>query len=180
MSLKEKYENEIVNKLMKELKIDNIHAVPKLQKIVVNSGMGEVIKQKDAIEKMAEAMAVITGQKPRINKAQRAISNFKIQKGMPIGLSVTLRREKMWSFLEKLIKIVLPRIKDFRGVSKKSFDGNGNYSIGLEENTVFPEINPNKIDKVRGLQINIVTSAENDEHGLKLLEMLGVPFKKDN
>jgi large subunit ribosomal protein L5 len=177
--LREQFKNEIRDQLAKSLKKDNILAVPTLEKIVINVGLGEVITNAQALEKTREVLELISGQKPLVTKARKAISNFKIRKGLEIGLKVTLRRDRMWDFLEKLISIVLPRIKDFRGVSRRSFDGEGNYSIGLRDHTIFPEIDPNKVDKIRSLQIIIVTSADNNEEGLKLLEILGMPFAKE-
>jgi len=178
--LKEKYKKEIIKKLKKELGKSNDFAVPNLKKIVINVGLGEVINNSQALETMSEDLKTITAQKPLVTKARKAISNFDIRPGLEIGLKVTLRRDRMWDFFDKLISIILPRIKDFRGVSRSAFDGFGNYSLGIKDHTVFPEIDPNKIEKIRSLQVNIVTTAENDKEGLKLLEVLGMPFSKED
>lgn len=177
--LKEKFLKEIRSELKKELKIGNDLAVPVLEKIVVNVGMGEVISNPPALEKMAADLALITGQKSLVTKAKRAISNFKIREDMSIGLKVTLRRRRMWDFFEKLVGIVLPRVKDFRGVSDRSFDGFGNYSLGIKDHTIFSELDPNKIDKIRSFQITIITTAKTDVEGHKLLKKLGMPFAKE-
>lgn len=177
-SFKEYYKKEIVGKLKKELNLSNDLSVPNLSKIVVNVGLGEAVTNKDSLAKVGEDLAIITGQKAKINKAKKAISNFKVKEGMEIGLSVTLRGDRMWFFFEKLVKIVLPRIKDFRGISRKAFDGYGNYALGIREYAIFPEIDPNKIDKIRSLQIIIVTTAKDDKSALRFLELLGMPFKK--
>lgn len=177
--LKEKYTKEYREELREELKADNIMAVPTLKKIVVNIGMGEAVKNPQAIEKMVEALSLVTGQRPRVNKTNKAISNFGIRPGLEIGLTVTLRRDRMWDFFEKLVAVVLPRLKDFRGVPRKAFDGYGNYSLGIIDHTVFPEIDPNTVDKIRSLQVVMVTTAENNEDGFKLLEKLGMPFAKE-
>lgn len=178
-NLQEKYKTEIIKELQKELGSSNVHSIPRLEKVVVNVGLGEAITNPQALDVVKEELTQITGQKPIITKSKRAISNFKIRVGDKIGLKVTLRKKRMWDFVEKLITIVLPRIKDFRGVSPKSFDGKGNYSLGVTEQTVFPEVDPNRMDKLRGLQVIIVTNAGNDEYGYKLLEKLGMPFIKD-
>lgn len=176
--LKEQYNKEIMPALKKKLGIKNDMAVPALKLIKVNIGMGEALTNSKAIEVMSEALETITGQKPVVTRAKKAISNFKIRQGDEIGLAVTLRGDRMWYFYDKLVTIVLPRIRDFRGVSYKSFDGRGNYSLGLREHTVFPEINPNKVDRIRGLGLTIVTTANNDEGGFELLTLLGMPFQK--
>jgi len=178
--LKETYKKEIVPKLMKKLKIENNMAVPNLEKIVINIGLGEVVKNPQALEKMSDDLSVITGQKPLVTKVKKAISNFNIRPGMDIGLKVTLRHDRMWDFFDKLVTIVLPMVKDFRGLSRRSFDGYGNYSLGMRDHTIFPEIDPNKIDKIRSLQIIIVTTARKDHDGLILLEELGMPFAKES
>jgi large subunit ribosomal protein L5 len=177
--LKEKYNKSLLKELKKELSIDNEMAVPNLKKIVVNIGMGEAVKNPQSLEKMGEDLALITGQKPRVTKTYKAISNFGIRQGMDIGIMVTLRRERMWDFFDKLVSIVLPRLKDFRGVSRKAFDGFGNYSLGVVDHTVFPEVDPNKVDRIRSLQIIIVTSAGDNRKGLALLQKLGMPFAKE-
>ncbi len=153
-------------------------AVPKVLKIVVNVGAGESVVNKGVLEKIQEQLAIITGQKPIITKARKSISAFKIRKGLPIGVKVTLRGKKMESFLEKLIKIVIPRLRDFRGISEKSIDDHGNLNIGFPEQIIFPEIEFDKIDKIRGLEVTIVTDAKNRERGKKLFELMGIPFKK--
>lgn len=179
MTPKERYEKEIVPKLREELGIKNTNAVPKLNKITVNAGLGHFYTAgtKDFSE-FVENFRQITGQKPVINNAKKAISNFKIREGMPNGVSVTLRGKRMYDFIEKLVHIVFPRVRDFRGISPKAFDGNGNYSIGLKEHTVFPEINPDDIVKIHGIQVCINTSAKNDNEGRALLTAFGFPFKR--
>jgi large subunit ribosomal protein L5 len=181
--LKEKYQQEIVEQLKKEFGLTNIFSVPTVKKIVVSMGVSSPTEPRDrkkALENISEQFMIITGQKPVMTVARKAIANFGLRAGDPMGLTVTLRGERMWQFLDKLISIVLPRVKDFRGISKTAFDGRGNYSLGLEEQIVFPEINYDKIERVRGLQVNIVTSANDDQQSLKLLELLGMPFAKDN
>jgi large subunit ribosomal protein L5 len=179
MKLKERFENEIAPKLKKELKLKNVHAVPEFNKIVVNAGLGNFYTSgtKDFSE-FIDNFKSITGQKPVVTKTKKSISNFKIREDMPNGMMVTLRGERMYDFLEKLIHVVFPRIRDFRGFSPKAFDGRGNYSVGIREHVVFPEINPDDIVKVHGMQICITTTATNDEEGYKLLESVGFPFKK--
>ena len=176
--LKEKYQNKIIKELKSELNLKNDLSVPTLEKLVVNIGLGEAVTNQKVIETVSEDLSLITGQKPVITKARKAISNFDIREGLPIGLKVTLRRDRMWDFYEKLVGIVLPRLKDFRGVSRKAFDGFGNYSLGIVDHTVFPEIDTNKIDRIRSFQVIIVTTAEKDEEGFLLLEKLGMPFAK--
>ncbi len=175
--LKTKY-NEIKKDLQEELKISNVMAIPKLTKIVLNSGLGEAKNDKDIIDEMLRDMTMIAGQKPVVTYTKKAISNFKIRENMPIGVKVTLRGNMMWYFLDRLISIVLPRIKDFRGVPLKAFDGRGNYAIGIKEHTVFPEVDPTKVTKIRGLQIIICTNAGNDDNARLLLTKLGMPFQK--
>ncbi|GIW58807.1 MAG: 50S ribosomal protein L5 [Candidatus Dojkabacteria bacterium] len=177
--LQVKFENEIKPELKKLLGIENDMAVPTLEKIVVNAGIGsEYRSNSSVVEEMSEIIATITGQKPVVTKAKKAIANFKIRAGMPNGVKVTLRKDRMWDFYYKLVNIVFPRVKDFRGVSDKSFDGRGNYTVGIVEHTVFPEIDINKLQKIRSLQIVINTTADNDEHAKILLEKLGMPFRK--
>ena len=181
--LKEKYQQEIVEQLKKEFNLTNTFAVPAVKKVVVSMGVSTPTEPRDrkkALENISEQFMIITGQKPVMTVARKAIANFGLRAGDPMGLTVTLRGERMWQFLDKLIAVVLPRVKDFRGVSKTAFDGRGNYSLGLEEQIVFPEINYDKIERVRGLQVNIVTSANDDQQSFKLLELLGMPFAKDN
>jgi len=174
----ENYKKEIVPILMKEMGIKNPLGVPKLEKIVLNVGLGEALKDKAIINKVGKELAVISGQKPVVTLARKAIAGFKLRKGNIIGLKVTLRGERMYNFLEKLITIVLPRVKDFRGISPRSFDGFGNYTLGIREKIVFPEIESAEIGKVRGLEITIVTTAKNNKTGKRFLELLGMPFEK--
>jgi large subunit ribosomal protein L5 len=180
MKLKERYLKEIAPNLQKDLGIKNINAVPRLSKVTVNAGLGSFYTSgtKDFSEFVAN-IAAITGQKPVVTKAKKAISNFKIREEMPNGVTVTLRGERMYDFIDKLVNIVFPRTRDFRGISEKSFDGKGNYSIGIKEHIVFPEINPDDIVKIHGLQACIGTTAKNNEEGLALLRALGFPFKKN-
>lgn len=177
-SLKEKYETEIFSEMLQEFKYKNIHQVPKLVKITLNRGIGEAAHNNKAIDNSIEEFAYITGQKPIVTKTKKSIAGFKIREDIPIGLKVTLRREKMYNFLNKLINLSLPRIRDFRGISKKQFDGRGNYNLGLREQIIFPEINYEQIDKIRGMNITIVTTATNDKEGLALLTKFGMPFKE--
>jgi len=177
--LLEEYNNKIKKEIMQEMGYTNPMQVPTLKKIVVNVGAGESVTNSSAIEEIVEMLTLITGQKPVVNRARKAISSFKIRKGLEIGVSVTLRGERMWHFFDKLVNIVLPRTKDFRGLSYKSFDGAGNYSLGVEDHTVFVEIDSNNVTKIRSLEITIVTSAKNDKEGRLLLDKFGFPFKKD-
>jgi len=177
--LKEEYNNRIKKELMKEGGFKNPMEVPMLKKIVVNVGAGEAVNNKTAIEEIVEILRLITGQKPVVNKAKKAVSAFKIREGMEIGVSATLRGDRMWEFFDKLVNVVLPRTKDFRGLSPKSFDGAGNYSLGVEDHTVFVEIDPNNVTKIRSLEITIVTTAKNDKDAKLLLDKFGFPFKKD-
>lgn len=177
--LKEDYKNRIVGELMKDGGYTSKMAVPGVTKIVVNAGVGEATTNSSAIEEVADVIAQITGQKPVIAKSRKAVSSFKLREGMDIGVYTTLRGEKMWEFFDKLINIVFPRTKDFRGVSTKAFDGSGNYSLGITEQTVFPEIDPNKVQKLRSLQVTIVTSAKSDAEAKNLLDKFGFPFRKD-
>src|SRR3989339_2149307 len=171
MNLKDYYNQEVKKKLMTDLKISNIMAVPKILKIVVNVGAGEAIASKGVLDKIKEHLAIITGQNPVITKARISVSAFKLRKGTPIGVKVTLRGRKMESFLEKLIKVIIPRLRDFRGISQNSIDQNGNLNIGFSEQTIFPEIEFDKIDKIRGLEVTIVTNAKSHERGKKLFEL---------
>jgi large subunit ribosomal protein L5 len=177
--LKEKYKKEIVPKLMEVQGYKNIMEVPKLEKIVVGIGLGEAVSNAKALEGAEKDLPIITGQKPIVTRSKKSIANFKLREGMPIGLKVTLRQEKMFDFLDRLINVVLPRGREFVGVPRNAFDGRGNYTLGLKEQTIFPEIEYDKIDKVRGLEITIVTTARTDEEGRLLLELLGMPFSKD-
>jgi large subunit ribosomal protein L5 len=177
--LKEKYVKEIAPRLMQERGYRNIMEVPRLEKVVVSIGLGEAISNAKALEGAEHDLPIITGQKPIITRSRRSIANFKLREGMPIGMKVTLRRERMYDFIERLVNMVLPRMREFRGVPRNSFDGRGNYTLGFKEQTVFPEIEYDKIDKVRGLEVTIVTTARTDEDGRLLLELLGMPFSKD-
>lgn len=176
--LRKKYKEEIIPAMMKKFNYKNPMAVPKLEKIVVNIGVSEAVQNPSAIESAARDLAIITGQKPIVRKARKSISNFHLRKGMPIGLKVTLRGDRMYAFLYKLINIALPRVRDFQGVSPNSFDGRGNYTLGIKEQLIFPEIEYDKIDKIRGMDITIVTTAKTDEEAKELLTLLGMPFKK--
>lgn len=176
MEFKEFYKNELKKRWMEIFKISNPMAVPKIVKIVVNVGAGEAVTNRGVLEKIQEQIGLITGQKPIITKAKKSVSAFKIRKGFPIGVKVTLRGKRMLDFLEKLIKIVIPRIKDFRGIPLKSIDKSGNLNIGFREQTIFPEIDYDKIDKIRGLEVTIVTNAKDKEKGKKFFELLGIPF----
>ncbi|BCS98483.1 50S ribosomal protein L5 [Desulfoluna limicola] len=175
--IKNKYQEEVVPKLMETFGYKNLMEVPKLEKIVLNMGLGEAIKNGKIIDSAAAELATITGQKPVITKAKKSIAAFKLREGMPIGCMTTLRNEKMWDFLNRLINISLPRVRDFRGISGKAFDGRGNYSLGVREQIIFPEIDYDKIDQIKGLNITIVTTAKNDSEGKELLKLLGMPFR---
>ena len=175
--LKDKFKNEIVPEMVKEFKFKNNLMVPKVVKTVVNIGLGEALDSSNVVQIVSRDLQLITGQKPIERKAKKSIANFKLREGQVIGLSVTLRGDRMWFFLDNLLNMALPRVRDFRGVSKKSFDGNGNYSLGLQEQVIFPQIDYNEIDKLRGMQINIVTSSDSDTEARKLLELLGMPFE---
>ena len=173
----EYYEKEVKSALMRKFKYKNVMQVPRIEKIVVNVGMGEAIQNIKALDAASHDITAITGQKPVITKAKKSIASFKLREGMSIGCMVTLRRERMYEFYHKLVTIVLPRVRDFKGVSGKSFDGRGNYTLGLKEQTLFPEIEYDKIDKVRGMNITITTTAPSDEEGFELLKLMGMPFK---
>lgn len=175
--LKEKYNQEIKNNLQKKLGLSNVMEVPEIKKITVNMGVGEAVQDKKTIEKAVADLEKISGQKVLITRARKSVASFKIREGMPIGVKVTLRRERMYEFLDRLINIALPRVRDFRGLNRRSFDGNGNYSLGVKEQIIFPEIDYDKIDKIRGLDISITTSAKNDEEGLALLKEFNFPIK---
>jgi large subunit ribosomal protein L5 len=177
--MKERYQTELVPALQESLGFTNIMQVPQIKKVVVNIGMGEALDNPKALDAAVSDLSQITGQKPVVTKARVSIANFKLREGRAIGVKVTLRGERMWSFLDRLLNIVLPRVRDFRGVSRDAFDGRGNYTLGLREQLIFPEIEYDKIDKIRGMEITIVTSATNDEQAAALLEMLGMPFRKD-
>ena len=175
--LKEKYKSEIVAKLEKELNIANINQVPKITKIVVNMGVGEAAADAKALDGAIADMRTITGQQPMVCRAKKSIAGFHIREGMAIGCKVTLRGDRMWEFMDRLLSTALPRVRDFRGINPNSFDGRGNYSLGITEQLIFPEVEYDKIDRTRGMDITIVTSAENDEHAYALLKELGFPFK---
>jgi len=173
----EQYEKEVVPALMRKFKYKNVMQVPKMDKIVINVGLGEAIQNIKALDAASNDVALISGQKPVITKATKSIASFKLRKGMPIGCMVTLRRERMYEFYQKLVTIVLPRVRDFRGVSPKSFDGRGNYTLGLKEQIIFPEIEYDKVDRVRGMNITVATTAGTDEEAFELLKLMGMPFR---
>jgi large subunit ribosomal protein L5 len=176
--LKARFHDEIVPALKDELGLVNVMEVPRLEKIVVNVGLGEAVQDGKAIEGAMGDLSTITGQKPRVNRARKSIAGFKLRQGMPIGAKVTLRGDRMWEFADRLLTVVLPRIRDFRGVNPRSFDGNGNYSIGLNEQLVFPEIDYDDVDEVRGMDITFVTTTNDDDAGRALLTALGMPFAR--
>jgi len=175
--LQDQYKAEIVPKLKEKFGYRNVMQVPRLSKVVVNMGLGDAIENVKVIDTAAAEIAIITGQKPVVTKARKSIANFKLREGVPIGVMVTLRRDQMYHFLDKLIAIALPRVRDFKGVSPKGFDGRGNYTLGIREQIMFPEVNYDKIDKIRGMNITIVTTARTDEEGLELLRLMGIPFR---
>ena len=175
--LKDKYLKEIVPKLIETYKYNNIMEVPKIEKVVVNMGLGEAIQNIKILDSAVKELADITGQKPVITRAKKSIAAFKLRAGMPIGCMVTLRRERMYDFLDRLINLSLPRVRDFRGISGKAFDGRGNYSLGIKEEIIFPEINYDSLDKVKGLNVAFVTTAKTDEEGKELLKLMGMPFR---
>lgn len=177
--MREKYQKEVSPALMKSLGLNNVMQIPRVMKVVVNIGLGEAMDNPKALDAAVTDLTTITGQKPVITKARKSIANFKLREGRAIGTAVTLRGNKMWAFLDRLMNIVLPRVRDFRGISPNSFDGRGNYTLGLKEQIIFPEIEYDKVDKVRGMEITIVTSATTDEQALALLQMLGMPFRKE-
>ncbi|WP_209125325.1 50S ribosomal protein L5 [Alkalihalobacillus sp. BA299] len=176
--LKEKYNSEIVSSLVEKFNYPSVMGVPKVEKIVINMGVGDAVSNPKALDKAVEELTQIAGQKPLITKAKKSIAGFKLREGMPIGAKVTLRGERMYEFLDKLISVSLPRVRDFRGVSKKAFDGRGNYTLGVKEQLIFPEIDYDKVDKVRGMDIVIVTTANTDEEARELLTQMGMPFQK--
>ncbi|HEX5709433.1 MAG TPA: 50S ribosomal protein L5 [Pyrinomonadaceae bacterium] len=176
--LRERYTKEIAPALAKEFSIENPMAVPKLEKIVINMGLGEAIADSKIVDKAADELRSVTGQKPVTTRAKKSIAAFKLRQGMPIGSMVTLRGERMYEFLDRLVSIALPRVRDFRGVSPKAFDGRGNYTLGIRDQLIFPEIDFNKVDKTRGMNISIVTTARNDEQARALLRALGMPFRQ--
>ena len=176
-TLKEYYDGECRAQLQEEFSYANVMEIPKIEKVVLNMGLGEAVQNPKIVENAANELTMIAGQKAVITRAKKSIAGFKLREGMPIGARVTLRREKMYDFLSRLINIALPRVRDFRGISPKGFDGRGNYSLGIKEQIIFPEIDYDKIDKIRGLNISIVTSAKTDAEGLSLLKNMGMPFK---
>lgn len=177
--LKTQYQEVIVPKLKNQFQYTNIHQVPKVLKVTVNRGIGEAAQNAKALESSLSEIALITGQKPVVTRAKKAIAGFKIRQGMPVGIMVTLRGERMYAFLDRLINLTLPRIRDFRGVSPKSFDGRGNYTLGVKEQLIFPEVEYDSIDAIRGLDISIITTAKNDEEGRALLKEMGMPFREN-
>lgn len=179
-ALKIRYDKEIAPEVQKLLGLENVMEIPRLEKIVLNIGVGESIENAKALDAAVEDLTIIAGQKPVINKARKSIANFKLREGKAIGTKVTLRGERMWSFFDRLVNLALPRVRDFRGISPDSFDGRGNYTLGLTEQLMFPEIQYDKIDKLRGLEVTIVTSARTDDEGRALLKLMGMPFKGEN
>lgn len=178
--LKEIYQNELVDKLKQDLQLKNVMEVPRVEKVVVNMGLGEAIQNVKILESAVEELSRITGQKAVITRAKKSIAQFKLREEMPIGVMVTLRRDKAYEFLDRLINVALPRVRDFKGVSAKAFDGRGNYTLGIREQLIFPEIDIEKIDKIKGMNVTIVTTARTDEEGRALLTGLGMPFRKHN
>lgn len=178
--LKEAYEKEIVSSLKEDLDLENVMQVPRIEKVAVNIGVGDALENGKALDEAVRDLTSITGQKPIITKSKKNIANFKLRAGQPIGTMVTLRGNRMWAFLDRLMNVALPRVRDFRGVSPNSFDGRGNYTLGISEQLVFPEINYDDVSKVRGLEVTIVTSTQDDEAGRELLRKLGMPFKEEN
>ncbi len=176
--LKEKYQSEVVQALKDELGLANVNEVPRLEKIVVNMGVGSAVQDIKQLDSAVEDLRVITGQQPAITRAKKSIAGFKIRQGMPIGAKVTLRGDRMWEFFDRLVTTAIPRVRDFRGLSLKSFDGRGNYSMGVTEQLIFPEVDYDKVDRVRGMDITLVTTAKTDEEARALLGALGVPFKR--
>lgn len=177
--LREKYDSEVAPAMREQYQYANVMQIPRLAKVVVNIGMGEALTDGNALDRAADDVAAITGQKPVINRAKRSIANFRLREGNAIGVSTTLRGQKMFEFLDRLVSAALPRIRDFQGLNPNAFDGRGNYSLGLREQLIFPEIDYDKVDKVRGMQVTIVTTAKTDEEGRRLLELMGMPFRKN-
>jgi large subunit ribosomal protein L5 len=176
--LREKFEKDVVPKMMKEFGYKNKMQVPRLHKVVVNMGLGEALQNPKIIDSSAKEMAAITGQRPVVTRSKKSIANFKLREGLPIGCMVTLRAERMYEFLDRLINVAIPRVRDFRGISRRSFDGQGNFTMGVREQIIFPEIDYDKIEKIKGLNVSIITTAETDEEGRALLTHLGMPFKR--
>jgi large subunit ribosomal protein L5 len=177
--LKERYRAEILPELMRQFGYANVMQAPRVEKVTVNIGLGEARENARAVESATTDIATITGQKPVVTKAKKAIANFKIREGMPVGVAVTLRGDRMYEFLDRMLNAALPRIRDFHGVPTKAFDGRGNFSLGVREQLIFPEIDYDKVDRIRGMQVNIVTTARTDEEGRRLLELMGMPFAKE-
>ena len=177
--LKEKYENEIKDQLLKDLDLDNVMQVPRLEKIVLNMGAGDAAADAKLINGVVEDLRTISGQQPKVNRARKSVSNFKLREGQAIGASVTLRGDRMWEFLDRLVALAIPRIRDFRGLNPRAFDGRGNYSLGVTEQLIFPEIDYDKVMKVRGMDITLVTTAETDGEGRALLDAFGFPFRRE-
>jgi len=177
--LKEKYQKEVIPALQKEFGYKNVMAVPKIEKVVVNMGLGEATSNAKIVDTGADELARITGQKPVVRRAKKSIAAFKVRKGMPIATMVTLRGERMWEFLDRLMSIALPRVRDFKGVSPRGFDGRGNYTLGLRDQLLFPEIDYMKVDKARGMNVSVVTTAKTDEEARKLLQFMGMPFRQN-
>jgi large subunit ribosomal protein L5 len=176
--LQEKYKSDIVKAMMDKFNYDSVMQVPKIEKIVINMGVGDAVSNSKALDMAVEELTILSGQKPLVTKAKKSIAGFKLREGMPIGAKVTLRGERMYDFLDKLVTVSLPRVRDFRGVSKKAFDGRGNYTLGVKEQLIFPEIDYDKVTKVRGMDIVVVTTANTDEEARELLTLLGMPFQK--
>jgi len=175
--LRKKYQEEVIPQLMKEFGLKNVMQVPKLERIVVNMGLGEAVQNAKLVETAAEELSAISGRKPIVTRAKKSIASFKLREGMPIGVMVTLRRAQMYDFLDRLISLALPRTRDFKGISPKAFDGRGNYTLGIREQIVFPEINYDRIDRIKGMNVTLVTTAKTDEQGRALLKSLGMPFR---
>ncbi|MEC8260268.1 MAG: 50S ribosomal protein L5 [SAR324 cluster bacterium] len=178
MNLQQLYFETVSPQLEEEFSVQNVHLIPKISKVTVNVGLGEAVQNPKSIDQATEQLAQIVGQKPVVTRARKSIAGFKLREGMQIGCMVTLRRERMWSFLDRLVQIALPRVKDFRGISPKGFDGKGNYNLGIKEQLIFPEIDFDQIDRIRGMNVSIVTTAQNDQLALSLLKGLGFPFRK--
>jgi large subunit ribosomal protein L5 len=176
--MKQKFDSEVIEGLKKRFNYGNAMQVPRLTKVVLNMGLGEAIANAKIMDAAVFELSQIAGQKAVVRRARKSIANFKLREGMPIGCSVTLRRERMWEFVDRLVSLSLPRVRDFKGISRKAFDGRGNYSLGIKEEIIFPEIDYDKIDKVKGLNVTFVTTAKTDEEGLAMLELLGLPFRK--
>ena len=178
MNLQQLYFETVSPQLKEEFSIQNVYLIPKISKVTVNVGLGEAVQNPKSIDQATEQLAQIVGQKPVVTRARKSIAGFKLREGMQIGCMVTLRRERMWSFLDRLVQIALPRVKDFRGISPKGFDGKGNYNLGIKEQLIFPEIDFDQIDRIRGMNVSIVTTAQNDQLALSLLKGLGFPYRK--